>query len=117
LADLIAEIERMQSGGVQPEELEQARAYRAGVFPINFAGVMSVASGIADVVVHDFTDDHFDRLRQQILEVDKAALDASAANRIRPDDLVTVVVGDADLFAAELKSAGIGPVTIVSDEQ
>ena len=38
LADMVAEIERMHSGGVEPAELEQARAYRAGVFPINFAG-------------------------------------------------------------------------------
>ena len=45
----------------------------------------------------------------------KDELDASAATRIRPDDLVTVVVGDADGFATELKSAGLGPVTIVPE--
>jgi predicted Zn-dependent peptidase len=117
LADLVAEIERLHTDGVEPEELEQARAYRAGVFPINFAGVMSVASGIGDVVINGFADDHFDQLRQQILAVTKDELNASAASRIRPDDLVTVVVGDADGFAAELKSAGLGPVTIVPDEQ
>jgi predicted Zn-dependent peptidase len=116
LADLVAEIERIHEGGVEPEELEQARAYRAGVFPINFAGVMAVASGLGDLVVHDFPDDHFDRLRQQVLDVDKAAVDASATERIRPQDFVTVVVGDASGFAKDLESAGLGPVTIVPDE-
>jgi predicted Zn-dependent peptidase len=117
LADLVAEIERMHSGGVEPAELEQARAYRAGVFPINFAGVMAVASGLGDLVVNDFADDHFDTLRARVLDVRKDELDASAASRLRPDDLVTVVVGDASGFASELESAGLGPVTIVPDEQ
>jgi predicted Zn-dependent peptidase len=116
LADLVAEIERMHDGGVEPEELEQARAYRAGVFPINFAGVMAVASGLGDLVVHDFPDDHFDSLRQQVLDVRKDELDQSAAKHLRPEDLVTVVVGDASGFAKDLEGAGLGPVTIVPDE-
>jgi zinc protease len=117
LADMIAEIERMHTGGVEPAELEQARAYRAGVFPINFAGVMAVASGLGDLVINDFADDHFDTLRARVLDVRKDELDASAASRLHPDDLVTVVVGDAAGFAAELETAGLGPVTIVPDEQ
>jgi predicted Zn-dependent peptidase len=116
LADLVAEIERMHSGGVQEAELEQARAYRAGVFPINFAGVMAVAAGLGELVVHGFPDDHYDRLRDQVLAVRKDELDAAAAARLRPDDLVTVVVGDADGFADELKGLGLGPVTVVPDE-
>jgi zinc protease len=116
LADLVAEIERMQSGGVEPDELEQARAYRAGVFPINFAGVTSVAAGLGDLVVNDFADDHFDRLRADVLKVRKDELDAAAATRLRPDDLVTVIVGDASGFADDLRGAGLGPVEVIPDE-
>ena len=108
LADMVAEIERMHAGGVEPAELEQARAYRAGVFPINFAGALAVASGLGDLVVNDFADDHFDRLRAEVLEVRKEQLDESAARRLRPDDLVTVVVGDAAGFADELGAPASG---------
>jgi predicted Zn-dependent peptidase len=117
LVDMVAEIERMHTGGVEVEELEQARAYRAGVFPISFAGAMAVAAGLGDLVIHDFADDHFDQLRARVLDVRKDELDASAASRLRPEDLVTVIVGDASGFADELGSAGFGPVTIVPDEQ
>jgi zinc protease len=117
LVDIVAEIERMQAGGVEAAELEQARAYRAGVFPINFAGVGAVASGLAELVTNDFTDDHFDTLRARVLDVRKDELDASAATRLRPDDLVTVIVGDASGFVDDLKAAGLGPVTVVADEQ
>jgi zinc protease len=116
LADMVAEIERMHTGGVEPEELEQARAYRAGVFPINFAGVSAVAGGLGDLVVNDFADDHFDKLRARVLDVTKAELDESAAARLRPDDLVTVVVGDADGFTDQLRDAGLGPVEVIPDE-
>jgi predicted Zn-dependent peptidase len=115
LADMVAEIERMHADGVEPDELEQARAYRAGVFPINFAGVMAVAAGLGDLVINDFADDHFDALRARVLDVRKDELDESASHRLRPDDLVTVVVGDAASFADELRSAGLGPVEVVPD--
>jgi predicted Zn-dependent peptidase len=115
LTDLVAEIERTHAEGVEPEELEQARAYRAGVFPINFASAGSVASGLGDLVTHNLPDDHFDQLRAKVLEVTKPELDTAATTRLRPDDLVTVVVGDASLFADDLRAAGLGPVEIVPD--
>jgi predicted Zn-dependent peptidase len=117
LADMLAEIERIQRDGVMSDELEQARSYRAGVFPVNFAGVGSVAAGLGDVVVHGFDDDHFDALRTKIIDVTLDEVNAAAASRLRPDDLVTVVVGDASSFATELEGLGLGPVEIISDER
>jgi predicted Zn-dependent peptidase len=115
LADLVGEIERTHADGIEPEELEQARNYRAGVFPISFASAGSVASGLGDLVTHRLPDDHFDRLRAQVLEVTKPELDLAAATRLRPADLVTVIVGDASLFADDLRDAGLGPLEIVPD--
>jgi predicted Zn-dependent peptidase len=117
LADMLAEIERVHRDGITAEELEQARSYRAGVFPVNFAGVGSVAAGLGDVVVHGFGDDHFDALRAKILDVTLDEVNATATERLRPDDLVTVVVGDASGSAAQLEGLGLGPVEITRDEQ
>ena len=117
LADMLAEIERVHQEGITAEELEQARSYRAGVFPVNFAGVGSVAAGLGDVIVHGFADDHFDALRSKIIDVTLDEVNATATTRLRPEDLVTVVVGDASGFAKELESLDLGPVEIISDEQ
>jgi predicted Zn-dependent peptidase len=117
LTDMLAEIERVHAEGVTAAELEQARSYRAGVFPVNFAGVGSVAAGLGDVVVHGFADDHFDALRAKILDVTLDEVNETAASRLRPDDLVTVVVGDAESFASELEPLGLGPVEIVREAQ
>jgi predicted Zn-dependent peptidase len=117
LLDMVNEIERMHAAGVEDAELKQATAYRSGVFPINFAGVLSVAAGLGDIVVHGFRDDHFDRLRDQVINVSAEAANQAAATRLRPEDLVTVVVGDASTCAKELEGAGLGPVTVVPDQQ
>jgi zinc protease len=115
LTDLVAEVERMQAAGATADELEQARAYRAGVFPITFADSGAVASGLADLVMHDFPDDHFDALRQGVLDVTLDEVNAAASGRLRPAELLTVVVGEAEPLLADLESAGLGPVEVVRD--
>jgi len=116
LVDAVGEIVAMHDDGVRPDELEQARSYRAGVFPISFAGPGPVAAGLGDLVTHDFPDDHFDRLRQQVLDVSVDEVNAAAATRLRPDDLVCVVVGDAATVVPDLERTGLGPVEVVADE-
>jgi predicted Zn-dependent peptidase len=116
LVDMVDEIQRMHDAGVTDDELERARSYRAGIFPISFATAGAVASGLGDIVVHGFADDHFDRLREQILNVDKDAVDRAAATRLRPADLVCVVVGDAAVVGDDLRAADVGPVVVVRDE-
>ena len=115
LVDVVDELTRIHDSGVTADELEKARSYRAGVFPINFAGPGAVAAGIGDLVVHDLPDEHFDRLRAQVLAVTLDEVNAAAATRIRPDELVAVVVADAARVVADLEATGIGPVEVVTD--
>ena len=116
LADMVQELAVMHESGVTGEELEQARSYRAGVFPINFASPMAVAAGLGDLVVHDLPDDHFDRLRQRVLDVTRDEVNSAAAARVRPDALVAVVVGDAQRIVSDLEAVDVGPVHVVADE-
>ena len=116
LTAMVTEIVRMHDDGLTADELERARSYRAGIFPVNFAGAGAVASGLGDLVVHQHPDDHFDRLRQAILDVTLDDVNAAARRRLHPDRLVCVVVGDAATIADELRAADLGPVDIVSDD-
>ena len=116
LADMVAEIRLMHDSGLTEDELDLARRYRAGIFPINFAGSPAVAGGLSDLVVHGFADDHFDRLREAIQAVTVDEVNAAAASRLRPDDLVSVVVGDASVVADGLREIGLGPVEVITDE-
>ena len=116
LTDLLNEIRVMHADGLDDDELDLARRYRAGIFPVSFAGPGAVAAGLADLVVHGFGDDHFDRLRADIEAVTADAVNAAAAARLRPDDLVSIVVGDAASVEQSLRDAGFGAVEVVADE-
>ena len=116
LSDAVGEIVAMHDAGVQDDELELARSYRAGVFPISFAGPGPVGAGLGDLVTHGLPDDHFDRLRQRVLDVTVDDVNTAASTRLRPDELVCVVVGDASAVVADLESTGLGPVEVVADE-
>jgi predicted Zn-dependent peptidase len=113
LADLMTELESMHDTGLTAEELERARSYRAGIFPVNFAGPGSVAAGLGEVVVHGHADDHFDRLRADIQATTLDQVNETAGTRLRPDEAVVVVVGDAAAVRGDL--AGL-PLEVVSDE-
>jgi len=116
LADMAAEIAKLHDDGLTDDELDLARRYRSGIFPINFSGSPAVAGGLSDLVVHGFPDDHFDRLRAQIEAVTTDEVNTAAATRLHPEDLVAVVVGDASQVADGLREIGFGPVEVVADE-
>lgn len=115
LVDLFAEIERTARDGVTAAERDDAVSYRAGVWPVNFSGAHAVAHALGDLVVHGWPDDHFDRLRAEISAVTTEELSAAAAARLRPDELVMVVVGDASVVAEPLRETGLGPLEVVPD--
>jgi predicted Zn-dependent peptidase len=113
VAELMKELEAMHDKGLTAEELERARSYRAGIFPINFAGPGAVASGLGDVVVHGHPDDHFDRLRAEIQATTLDQVNETTVTRLRPDEAVIVVVGDAAAVRDDLTGM---PLEVVSDE-
>jgi len=115
LTDLLAEYQDVHDNGLQADELERARSYRAGIFPINFAGPGAVASGLGELVIHEHPDDHFDELRAQIQRTTLDEVNAAATARLRPDDAIIVVVGDAASVADDLNATGL-PVEVVTDD-
>jgi predicted Zn-dependent peptidase len=113
LDDLLVELDKMHEGGLTTVELDRALNYRAGIFPVNFAGPGPVASGLGDIVVHGHPDDHFDRLRAAIQATTLDEVNAAARERLRPDGTVIVVVGDAAAIRGDLTGL---PLEVVSDE-
>lgn len=109
------EVERMRSGGLTDAELAAVVSYRTGVFPLAFSSPHGVAAALGDLVVHGLPDDYHDRVREQIAGVRRDEVDAAARARLRPESLLTVVVGDAGRVVDDLRGAGLGEVEVRSD--
>jgi zinc protease len=110
----LGELRRMRESTVSHEELEAARDYLIGVFPLRFEVPAQVVAAIAGIVVVGLPDDELDRYRPAVAAVTAEEVQAAAAH-IEPDSAVIALVGDAARIESGLHAAGFGPVEVVSE--
>jgi len=116
IADTLAEIRRLHDEGVTPDELAFAQDYLVGVFPLAFETPEAISQAIARRVVYRLPDDYFQTYRDAMQAVTVEQVSTAAAERLRPDRLAIVVVGDPAL-EGPLTEAGFGPLSVVGDAQ
>jgi zinc protease len=116
IADIMAELDRIRDAPVAPDELDAARDYLVGVFPLRFETSAQVAGALAGLVVHELPDDELDRYRPTIADVSAEDVQAAATRHIHPDRVSIVVVGDVSRFEPALRAAAYGEVEVVVDD-
>ena len=116
VADIVAELGRVRAAPVEADELDMARDFLVGVFPLRFETSAQVAGALAGLVVYDLPDDELDRYRPTISAVSVEDVQAAAEAHVHPDDASVVIVGDASKFADALRDGGYGDVEIVTDD-
>lgn len=113
LTEILREVEGVREAPVTPEELEDARNYLAGVFPLRLQTTEGVASRLAELALFDLPPDYFDDYRDRILAVDAEAVHRAARERIRPAELSIVIAGDAAAIRGPVEALSLGPVEVV----
>jgi zinc protease len=116
IADIMSELERIGEVAIEQDELDAARDYLIGVFPLRFETSGQVAGALSGLVIFGLPDDELDRYRPTIAEVSADAAQAAARKHIRPEQASIVVVGDVSKFESPLRDAGYGEVEIIHDE-
>lgn len=115
VGEAVEELEGLLRDGPTREEVERARDYMAGVFPLHLETTGQIASRLTELHVFGLPDDYFSTYRDEIRAVTpEAALDAARAS-LDPDSMVAVVVGDADGIRGPLEDLGLGPVDVVTE--
>ena len=112
VGEIFREIERLVEGGPTRDEVEAATSYLAGVFPLRLETTGQIASRIAGMVVYDLPDDYYRSYRDRVREVTAEQVARAARRHIRPAELCTVVVGNADDVVPQLEGLDIGPVSV-----
>jgi zinc protease len=116
VADIMSELSRVGQDPVSEAELDAARDYLIGVFPLRFETSAQVAGALAGLVVHELPDDELDRYRPAVASVSAGDVRAAAQAHVDVDAASIVVVGDAAVCEAGLREAGYGEVEVVHDE-
>ena len=112
LSELLREIRRMQDERVEDRELEDARSYLAGVFPLHMQTTDALAGRLSTLAIYGLPDDYWDHYREGLLAVTAEDVQDAARRRLLPDRAAVIVVGDAAQLRAPLEALGM-PVEVV----
>ncbi|MDP9201197.1 MAG: insulinase family protein [Gemmatimonadota bacterium] len=115
LREILLEIDRIRSEKISDEELSLARDYLEGVFPIRYETTAAIAAALATLVVHDLPTDYYDTYRKNIHNVSAGAVLEAANAHLHPDELQTVVVGDAKTVQSSLADPTFGDLLVHND--
>ncbi len=113
--EFLLELDRIREGLVSDTELNAAREFLVGVFPLRFETPGPVVGSLAGLFVHELPDDELARYRGSIEAVTGADVLRVAREHIRPEVAAIVLVGDIDQFGVDLEAAGFGPIDVVRD--
>jgi zinc protease len=116
ISESLSELRRIRETEVSGTELEAARDYLVGVFPLRFETPGAVVAALGGLFVHDLPDDELASYRRKIEAVTIEDVRQVAREHIHPDRLAIVAVGDADAVGAELASAGFGDLEVITEE-
>ncbi len=116
ITESLSELRRIRETPVTRTELEAARDYLVGVFPLRFETPGAVVGALGGIFVHELPDDELARYRQEVEAVTIDAVQKAAQDHIHPERIAIVAIGDADAVAADLESAGFGELQVIAEE-
>jgi zinc protease len=114
--DILAELDAMRAAPPATAELDAARDYLVGVFPLRFETPPAIVGAIAGLIIQDLPMDELDRYRPAIEAVSDADVHVAATEHIDPTKLAIVLVGDADAILPGLEGAELGPIVVDREE-
>jgi zinc protease len=110
ITEVMQEITRLRAEHVTPDELSLARDFLTGVFPLRYETTAAIANAVAFRWSFDLGASYHDEYRARIAAVTADDVARVANERLHPDCLQIVVVGDADQISSPLEALGLGAV-------
>ena len=114
LREILLEIDRIRGERISEEELSLARDYLDRVFPIRYETTAAIASALATLVIYDLPADYYDSYRKNIRGISADAVLQAARSHLHPDELQTIVVGDARVIRASISDLSVGDLHVHS---
>lgn len=96
LKEFFYEFERIRTDEVSQQELDDAKNYLAGVFPIRAETQEGLTGFIVQQQVYELPDDCLQTYRDQISAITIDDVSDAAEKYVLPDEMAIVIVGDAE---------------------
>ena len=106
VTEVLAELRRIRTGDVDPQELSDTKAYLAGVFPATVQTANDIAGRLLDMDLYELPHDYFDRYRENIHAVTKQDVERVARKYVDPERVLIVIVGNVQQIREPLGTLG-----------
>lgn len=103
LKEFFFELDRIRDEPVTEKELDDAKSYLTGVFPIRLETQEGLIEQIVQIKMLGLPDEYLQTYRQQIQEVRRDEVQQVAREYIRPDEAAIVIVGDGADISRQVK--------------
>ena len=105
---IVDEFWRLQRERVSQRELDGAKAYMSGSFPLSIETPESIAMQVVNALFYGLPLDELQNFRERVNAVTPDDIQRVAKLYLRPDRLSVVLVGNAKAFASQLGAVGFG---------
>jgi zinc protease len=103
---IVDEFWRLQRERVGQRELDGAKAYMTGSFPLTIETPESIAMQVVNALFYGLPLDELQNIRERVNAVTPDDIQRVARLYLRPDRLSVVLVGNAKAFASQLGAVG-----------
>ena len=109
----VDEISRMQRERVSRRELQRAKDYLAGHFPLTIETPNAIAAQVLEAILFGLELDDLERYPERINAVTEDDIQRVAREYLKPGLLSMVLVGDASTFVNDLSGVGFDSYELV----
>jgi hypothetical protein len=109
--EVLVQLDRLRTGVLPSSELADRVGYLAGSFPRSLETPQQVAGEVSTHRLLGVPTGRLESARSRLTTLDTAAVREAAALRLRPEQLLIVVAGDASVLQPQLR--GLGEVAVV----
>ena len=106
IALLIEEMRRLQDSGVSDAELERSRETIVNSAIFRDVSVAAIAARAARVELLGLPEGYYQRYLENVQGITRDEIQQVALQQLRPDELVIMVVGNAEIFDRPLSDFG-----------
>ncbi len=103
VAEIVAQLERLTKEKINRQELEQAKGYLSGMFPIAFETADQIAMGLGNIDLYNLPDDYYRTFRDKLAAVSVNDVYEAAQKYLHPQNLHIVLSGNGDTLKKQLK--------------
>jgi zinc protease len=105
---IVDEFWRLQRERVSDRELDGAKAYLTGSFPLTIETPESIAMQVVNALFYGLPLTELQNFRERVNAVTSDDIQRVAKALLRPDRLSVVLVGNSAAFASQLRGVGFG---------